>query len=102
MFLRKSIKFEFNFIKCIFKPIIATIIMTVCSLFIYTNLGNILQGHIVGAGKITTLIAIISAVVIYLLSIICLKILTKEEIYMLPYGEKIYKFLTKVKIYKKA
>lgn len=100
--LRKSIKIEFDFIKCIFKPIIATIIMTVCSLFIYNNLGCILQGHISSQERIITLFAIASAVITYILSVICLKILTKEEIYMLPAGEKIYEVLVKMKIYKKA
>ncbi len=100
--LKRNIKIEFKFIRCIFKPIIATIIMTVCSLFVYTNLGEVLLGHINGSEKITTLVAIITAGIMYVLSIFLLKILTKEELCMLPYGKKIYRILVKMRIYKKA
>lgn len=46
-----------------------------------------------------TIIAIIIAVIIYLLAVIALKIFSKEDILMIPYGTKIYKILEKLKIY---
>ena len=46
-----------------------------------------------------TIIAIIVAVVIYALTVVILKIFTKEEIKMLPAGDKIVKILEKIKIY---
>ena len=46
-----------------------------------------------------TIIALIVAIIIYALSIIVLKIFKKEEFYMIPYGQKIYKILYKLGIY---
>ena len=47
-----------------------------------------------------TTVAIGIAVLTYALSVIVLKIFTKEEIFMIPYGQKIYKFLQKFGIYR--
>ena len=91
--LRKNIKLELGFSKLILKPVVATAIMGICSYFIF----NILNGIIIE--KMATIIAIIVAVVVYGLSIVVLKIFSKEEIYMLPYGTKIYGVLEKLKIY---
>jgi hypothetical protein len=38
--------------------------------------------------------------VVYLISVFALKILSKDEILMLPKGEKIYNLLVKLKFYK--
>lgn len=51
------------------------------------------------AKKLATIIAIVIAVIIYALAIIALKVFTKEEIQMMPAGEKIWKVLEKLKIY---
>lgn len=91
--LRKNVKLNLTFSNFIIKPIIATAIMTICSYFIFIVLNGIM------AEKLATIIAILVAVIIYALSIIALKILTKEEINMLPYGLKINKFLEKIGIY---
>ena len=48
------------------------------------------------------LIAIIFAVIIYGIAVVTLKILSKEEFYMIPYGQKIYKILEKLGIYRKV
>lgn len=92
--LRKNIKLDLSFSKFILKPIIATLIMAICSYFIFI----ILDGVIIE--KLATVIAILSAIVIYAISIVVLKIFTKEEIYMIPYGNKIYGALEKIGIYK--
>lgn len=92
--LKKYVKIDFKFIKCIFKPIMATLMMAVVSYFIYINLNSIISN------RIATLISIIIAVIIYAVLVILLKIFTKEEILMLPYGEKICNFLTITGIYK--
>lgn len=91
--LLKNIKLNIGFSKLVFKPVIATAIMGICSYFVF----NILNGIIVE--KMATIIAMIVAVLIYGLAIIALKIFTKEEIYMLPCGTKIYEILEKFKIY---
>ena len=93
--LRKTIKLELTFNKFITKPIIATFAMCICSYFIY----NVLLGII--SAKIATLIGLIFAVIIYVIMVIILKIFTKEEILMIPYGTKIIKILEKLGIYGK-
>ncbi|MBR3002222.1 MAG: hypothetical protein IKF38_01430 [Clostridia bacterium] len=67
--------------------------MGVCSLFVY----NVLSGII--APKLATIIAIVIAVIFYLLAVVALKIFSKKEILSLPMGEKICKVLEKTKIY---
>lgn len=94
MVLRKHMKLNLKFSKFIFKPIIATIMMSICSWFVYINLQGII------AERMATMIALIVAVIIYVLALIVLRIFTKEEIYMIPYGTKIYRLLVKLKIYK--
>lgn len=91
--LKKYVKLDLPFKKFIFKPIIATGIMGVCSYTLYTLLSGIISGNK------ATIISILFAIIIYVISVIALKIYNKEDIYMLPKGDKIYKFLEKMKIY---
>ena len=65
--------------------------MAICSYFIFMILNGII------AEKLATLIAIGFAIIIYVLAIVALKIFTKEEIYMIPYGKKIYVLLEKLR-----
>lgn len=92
--LKKNMDIKFSFSKYIIKPIIATIIMSVCSYAIFLGINSIIPE------KIATIIAIGMAVITYSLAIVVLKIFTKEEIYMIPYGQKIYIILEKIGIYK--
>lgn len=92
--LRKNIKLDLSFSKFILKPILATAIMAICSYFIFIVLDGIM------IEKLATIIAILSAIVIYAIAIIALKIFTKEEIFMIPYGNKIYGALERIGIYK--
>lgn len=94
--LRKSMKIDLPFTKFIVKPFLATFIMAVCSYAVYSLLGGI------NAGRMVTIIAIIVAIVIYLLALIALKLFTKEELLMIPYGNKLYKILEKLGIYKET
>ncbi len=93
--LIKSVKIKLGVGKYIIKPIIATLGMSVCSYYIYTILNNIITF------KLAIIISLICAVLIYIIMVIILKIFTKEEIYMIPYGQKLYKVLETVGIYKK-
>ena len=92
-FLRKTIKLDLTFSKFVIKPVIAVTIMGICSYFIFIVLSGII------AQKLATIVAIISAVIIYALAIIALKVFSKDEILMMPYGQKICKILEKLKIY---
>ena len=91
--LRKNIKLNLTFSKLFVKPIVATVIMGICSYFTYL----VLKGIIIE--RLSTIIAIIVAVVVYTLAIVVLKIFTKDEFKMMPAGDKIVKFLEKLKIY---
>lgn len=92
--LRKTIKLNFRLSKIIIKPIIATIGMGIVSYIFYILSLNILYDE-----RISTIIGIIIAVIVYAINVILLKIYSKEDILMLPKGEKILKILKKVKIY---
>ena len=89
---RLRIKFDLN--KNIIKPLIATVIMGV----IVYGAHNLLNGII--GNTLSTLIAIFIGVITYIVSILFVKVLSKEDILMIPYGTKIYKLLIKFKIYK--
>ena len=78
------------------KPVIATIMMAICSYAVYLLLADII------AERMATLIALFMAVIIYALALAVLRILTKEDIYMLPHGQKVYKILCKLGLYKES
>ena len=91
--LKKYVKLDLPFRKFALKPALATAIMGVCSYTIFLVLNSIIPGNK------ATIISMLSAVAIYLMSVIALKIYNKEDIYMLPKGQKIYEFLERIKIY---
>ena len=82
--------------KFIIKPLVATGIMCICSFTLY----KILLGKLI-AEKLVTIIALLFAVLIYFVSVIALKIFTKEELAMVPFGTKLTKKLEKLGIYGK-
>lgn len=91
--LRRSIKLNIKFTKCILKPVLSGIIMGVSVYFINWLLMMYINS------KIATLLSVGVGVVIYLFALLILKVLSKEDILMMPFGEKIYNFLVKIKIY---
>lgn len=92
--LTETIELNFKLHKIIKKPIIITIIMISISFGVYNEL--IYLGFY---EYISTIIGIIIAVIVYILLIFIFKVFSKDEIFMLPKGEKIYNFLKKIKIY---
>ena len=52
------------------------------------------------SSRIMTIVSLIVAVLVYLLSVVKLKILSKDDYSLLPAGEKIYKILSKIKLVK--
>ena len=90
---RKNIKLDLSFSKFVIKPVLATVIMGICSYFVYLTLSGII------AAKLATIVAILFAVVIYALAIIALKVFSKEEMLIMPYGDKLVKIFEKLKIY---
>ena len=93
MALRRTIKIKLSMKKFVIKPILATMIMGICSYFIYSLLLGII------AEKLATIIAILSAIIIYVLAVVSLRVFSKQEIKMLPSGNKICMILEKLKIY---
>ena len=91
--LRKHIKINLTFSKLILKPILATFIMGICSYFIYLLLTGII------AQRLATILAIAFAVIIYVVAIVALKVFSKEEMLIMPYGDKLVKIFEKLKIY---
>ena len=91
--LKKYVDLDLPFEKFVLKPVIATGIMGICSYTIYLLLMGI------NLGDLATIIAIAVAIIIYLAAVVALKIYNKEEIYMLPKGNKIYVILEILKIY---
>ena len=87
---------DLPFGKFIIKPILATLIMGICSYSVFMFFDA------VHPGRIGIIISILVAVLIYAISLVLLKIFTKEEILMIPYGNKIYKFLEKTGLYKET
>lgn len=95
IFVRKSIKLDLNYNQTILKPIFAVALMGLISRLSYEVIKILL-----GSASIATLMAIIIAVITYVLSIVVFKILDKDDYHMLPYGDKIYKFFQKIKLVK--
>ncbi len=93
--LTRTLKFDNSKRQMIFKPILATIIMGVAAYISYYLISTYLFKN-----AIATLIAILIAVIVYLLAVLKLKIFDREDYHMLPYGDKIYKFLEKIKLVK--
>lgn len=94
--LKRTVKLEFRISKMIMKPLIITIIMSIISYGVY--IGVLSLGII--SSQIVTIIGIIVAVIVYAILVIVFKILSKEDLFMLPKGEKIYEILRKMKIYR--
>ncbi len=92
--LKKLTKVKFEFSKFILKPVLASGIMGILSYGTYYFLSTVVSG------KIAISLALIVAVITYFVAVIALKIFSKEEIKDIPMGGKIYKLLTKLKIYK--
>lgn len=93
--LTRALEFESTKMQMIIKPIIATLIMGLAAGISY----KLISTYVI-AGSIATLISIIIAVMVYFLSVIGLKIFDRDDYHMLPYGDKIYRFLEKIKLVK--
>ncbi len=92
--LRKNIKLQFDFKSLVLKPIIATLLMAVFAILSFNGI-KLLLGH---SSRIMTAVSLIVAVAVYSLSVIKLKVLSKEDYSLLPAGDKIYKLLSKIKL----
>ena len=91
--LNRNIKLNLSKRKFITKPILACTIMILGAYTTYTiAITNMPE-------KIATLVAMLLGVIIYMASIILLKIFSSEDMLMIPFGKKIYNFLKKLRLY---
>ncbi len=93
-YLSKYIKLDIKFSKHIFKPLFSAGTMGIAAYLIHKTLINV-----IGNSK-ATIIAIFVGIITYAIMIIATKTLNKEDMYMIPFGTKLYKILTKLGIYK--
>ena len=93
-YLRKEIKLKMNIKQHILKPTFASAVM---GMFVY--LAYILMESTF-RNSIACVASILIGIIVYVILVFAMKILTKEDIYMIPYGTKLYDLLVKFKIYK--
>lgn len=93
-YLSKYIKLDIKFSKHIIKPLFSAGTMGIAAYLIHKTLINV-----IGNSK-ATIIAIFVGIITYAIMIIATKTLNKEDMYMIPFGTKLYKILTKLGIYK--
>lgn len=88
--LSRNIPVSFSFGKYILKPVGCSAVMGVAAFLIY----KLLRG-ITASNTISIFVSILAAAVIYFALILLTKTLNREEIEMLPAGDKLYRFLAK-------
>ncbi len=93
--LRKNIQLETSFSQFILKPVFATGIMGIVTIIVEKILTTI-----IGHSTVVTILAIIVAIITYFLAIILLKVFQREDYHMLPFGDKLYHILEKMKLVK--
>ncbi|MBQ2917364.1 MAG: polysaccharide biosynthesis protein [Clostridia bacterium] len=89
--LRRNMGISFKINKFLIKPVIANIIMVMVTYMLYIRLYSLIQS------KLILLITLLIGIIIYIMLIFMLKIFSQEEIFMIPYGQKIYKRIKKDK-----
>lgn len=93
--LTRTLKFDNSKTQMILKPILATLLMGIAAYGAHYIIATYLFNN-----AITTLIAIFIAVIVYFLAVLGLKIFDRDDYHMLPYGDKIYGVLEKIKLVK--
>ena len=89
-FVAKKISFIPKISKIFIKPFVSAVACALTAFAVYNYLP-------VSASMIRTVLAIAAAAVVYFILIFLTKALEKEDIYLLPKGDKIYKVLKKLK-----
>ena len=93
-YLRKEIKLQMNIKQHILKPTFASILMGGFVYLAYILMENVFRN------SVACIASILIGIIVYIILVFAMKILSKEDIYMIPYGTKIYDVLVKLKIYK--
>lgn len=93
--LRNKINLDTNKTQLILKPIFATAFMGAAAFLSQYYLTTYFI-----KGRMATVITILLAVIAYIFAVLSFKIFDRDDYHMLPFGDKIYKFLQKIKIVK--
>ncbi|XOQ49124.1 MAG: Putative cell division protein YtgP [Eubacteriales bacterium] len=88
-YLCRETKVHLNFVRIFLKPLLASIISVGLAYFVQKT------GTLLHLGKLSTLVAIAFAGVVYMACMLWFKALTRNDILMLPKGQKIVKILEK-------
>lgn len=83
-FVRRITKIRLNFNDILWKPLISSIFMGALVFVSYRGFG-----YFIGS-KLSTLLSVVTGMTAYLIGLLFLKALKKEDLLMLPKGEKIY------------
>ena len=76
------------------KPLLACVIMGLCTKAVYGLVGGVLHASTsFGGNAVATLVAIMAAVAVYGVLVIVLRILRSEDVASIPHGKKIAKLL---------
>ena len=90
--LKKITGIPFRFVRLMLKPIAAGLLCGVAGKVCYDLLGKVMTG------SFKTLIAIAAAGFVYLVMLLILRAISKDDVLMLPKGEKFAKLLAKYKL----
>ena len=93
IFIAKKTGLVPDFKSVFLKPFLSTLPCIIAAMLSYK-----LFAVVLGSEKLATLIAICVAVLVYGVSVLAFKAITKEEVMMLPKGEKLYGLFHKMKL----
>ena len=93
-FVYRTMEDKPNYFKVFAKPLIASLVMAVCARFSY----RFFAAHIALGGATTTQIvnvglAVVLAVIVYVALVLALRIVTRDDLALLPKGEKLARIL---------
>ena len=91
--VKKYVNIQFG-LKDFMKPILATLMMGICTIFAYNKLLCIISE------KVCILLTLLIAITIYFLFILVLKVFSEDEIKKIPFGSAIYNVLNILRIYR--
>lgn len=97
--ISKYVSIKVTVQRFIVKPLISGIVMAIAAYVVYTSITAFIANSYL-VNLIATLFAIGIAAIVYFVMVFATKILTKEEIELMPMGTKIYNILCKLHFYK--
>ncbi len=92
-FIRKKIGYTPNFAKLLIKPLISALVCACGAIGSYK-----LYYMLIGVADISLMLSIFTAVIVYVLTILVIRGITREEVEMLPKGKKLARALSKMKL----